>query len=175
MGAVCTLDYCDRSGRNKGGGGPCEGHYYQQRRGRPFSPLQERTGGAGDPCDAEGCDQARIRGRYCRKHAARIARHGDPLVVIGPGQRAAPTGPDNPMWTEAPGYATVHQRLQRTRGSARTRTCGCGSPAEHWAYTGPRLPGELHPFSADLGSYEAMCVPCHKAMDLAALGLAARD
>lgn len=79
-----------------------------------------------------------------------------------------PTGRANPMWTESPGYHAVHQRIYRERGPASAQTCACGAPARHWAYAGPRQTGDVAPFSPDLGAYQAMCVPCHKAFDLAA-------
>lgn len=169
MWAMCTLDFCDRPGRNANGAGLCEAHYYQQRRGRPLVPIQERTGSEGDPCDAEGCGEPRRRGRFCPKHAARMARHGDPSVVVAPADRDMPRGPANPMWTDAPTYHTVHERLRRQRGQATGYPCAsCGGPAAHWAYTGPREPGEKQPWSTDLEHYASMCVPCHKAFDLAA-------
>lgn len=160
---MCTLDLCDRTGRNKDGGGLCEAHYYQQRRGRPFAPIQLRTGSAGDLCDADGCRSGRLRGRFCPKHAARVARHGDASVVIQPDERRMPFGPANPSWTDEPGYQTVHQRIYRARGPASDQTCPCGEPARHWAYTGPRSGGR--PFSADLSHYVAMCVACHHEHD----------
>ena len=164
---MCTLDYCPTQGRNKGGAGLCEAHYYQQRRGRPLAPIQLRTGSEGDPCDAPGCETPRRRGRYCPMHAARVARHGDPSVAIRTEDRNMPTGPNNPMWTTTPRYHTVHQRIYRARGPASAQTCSCGSQARHWAYVGPREAGDYAPYSSDLSQYQAMCVPCHKAFDLA--------
>ncbi|MCT2182856.1 HNH endonuclease [Brevibacterium casei] len=33
-------------------------------------------------CSAEGCDRPRKKGRYCRGHAERVKKHGDPRVHI---------------------------------------------------------------------------------------------
>ncbi len=68
------------------------------------------------------------------------------------------------------GYAGVHQRLNRERGSAKALDCAaCGRPAEQWAYTGPRQAGEKQPYSTNLDLYEPQCVRCHKRYDLAAI------
>ena len=48
-------------------------------------------------------------------------------------------------------------------------TCPCGSPARHWAVDKSRtdlLPSVMGPYCLDLNAYTAMCVPCHKVMDL---------
>lgn len=69
------------------------------------------------------------------------------------------------------GYTSAHQRVYRAHGVARTRRCGCGRQASHWAYQ-HNDPNELRtpsglPYSGDPECYAAMCVPCHKILDLA--------
>lgn len=166
---MCDVDYCERPGRNKGELGLCEAHYYQQRRGRPFAPVQPHDRRTGDPCAVPDCPKPKASGRYCHMHTARMARHGDPHTVIEPGDRDYPRGERNPMWTDAPTYYTIHQRLRSTRGLASDQTCGCGAPALHWSFAGERRPGERMPYSTALNDYVPRCVPCHKASDLASL------
>jgi hypothetical protein len=72
------------------------------------------------------------------------------------------------------GYASVHARLTRERGSAASHRCSeCGRPAHQWAYTGPRVGGERLPFSTDLALYSPMCRSCHRRYD--ALGIRVSD
>jgi len=62
-------------------------------------------------------------------------------------------------------YGGVHRLLAEQRGPATAHDCSCGAPAHHWAYTGPREPGERWPFSEDLSQYVAMCRRCHSRYD----------
>lgn len=164
MTETCALDYCDRPPRS--GSEPlCEGHYYQRRRGRPFTPLQER---GFTECSIEGCDRP-PRGRYCPMHYTRIRRHSDPDAFTPHSERDFPRGELSPAWNAEGSYWAVHQRLRRERGVASSYACSCGAPARQWAFIGERGPGERMPWSTDLSLYEPMCVPCHKAHDISAL------
>jgi hypothetical protein len=173
----CSFPGCDRPPRS--GRMPlCVGHYSQHIKGRELRPLQgtpvrtpliERDGRMIRVCEALDCDAPGKKGtaRYCSKHAARISRHGSPDIVIAPADRNMPRGPANPKWTKVPSYWAIHQRLVKTLGRAKTHTCQCGQPAAQWAYTGPREAGQRLPHSGDMNDYEAMCVRCHKRMDMA--------
>ena len=71
-------------------------------------------------------------------------------------------------------YAGAHRRVYRARGSAADRQCRCGAPAYHWSYKGGASDEQIDPrgraYSGDPEMYEPLCVPCHKAADLAAGG-----
>ena len=75
---------------------------------------------------------------------------------------------------EEASYGTVHGRLREYRGPARLLQCEtCDSPARQWAYDHldpNEKQSDRGPYSADLSHYRALCVPCHKAFDLARLG-----
>lgn len=43
----CLVDYCDRKQFTRRG--LCEAHYFQERRGQPFTPIRKRRRRAGDP------------------------------------------------------------------------------------------------------------------------------
>lgn len=163
---VCEFSACGRTARS-GRAEWCDAHYSQVRRGRPLTPIQVLP--PVEPfCTIEGCDRAAVgRRRHCRMHRARIERHGDPHKVIQPSDRNILRGPDSPKWLANPTYNAVHIRLRKLFGEASGRQCACGAAAQQWAYTGPRNPGDVMPFGP-LDQYEAMCVPCHKAYDLAA-------
>lgn len=164
---MCSFDGCSKPPRS--GSEPlCEGHYGQRRRGVPLSPLKEKVRVKNLVCAVNDCD-GEARGTYCVMHYARIRRHGDAGVVIHQRDRALPRGEDHFKWNSEGSYAATHQRLKKVRGAASAQTCACGEPAQQWAYTGPRTPGETEPWSADLGLYVAMCTPCHKVMDLGLL------
>jgi len=161
---MCELEFCDRPPRS--GRQPlCEGHYYQKRRGKPFTPLAFR---GYTSCSVEGCERPN-KSSMCAMHEARVRRHGDPHKVIAAADRNLPSGEGSATWNPEGSYAAVHQRLRSQRGSASSHECSCGSPARQWAYVGPREPGDRSPWSTDLLLYEAMCIPCHKKMDLANL------
>ncbi|QGJ92844.1 hypothetical protein PBI_BEAGLE_85 [Arthrobacter phage Beagle] len=147
----------------------CEGHYNQKRRGKPFTELRPRRI-EGTSCAVDGCEQER-KGQYCSMHSARIARHGNPDTVIEYKDRQFPKGENHPWWTgEDATYNAIHFRLRDTRGKACEHKCfECESDASQWAYVhnrGSALTSEHGPYSVNLDDYEAMCVPCHKTMDL---------
>lgn len=108
--------------------------------------------------DAEG---------LCITHLRR-KRKGGTVDYLAPRKK----GGDNHAWRgDKVGYTSAHQRVYRARGKARDQLCVCGRKASHWAYqhSDPRelrTPKGL-PYSADPGHYAAMCVSCHKLMDLA--------
>lgn len=122
-------------------------------------------------CSVDACTgPLRARKTLCEKHYQRLHRHGD---VHHPGRQHMPRLEAHWKWTGSDGsYNAVHHRLTKKRGPARAQTCACGAPAKHWAYdhTDPdERAGADGPFSTDLARYRPMCVPCHKALDLAHL------
>jgi hypothetical protein len=117
---------------------------------------------------------------YCRlrsMHATRIERHGSPHIVIAPSERNVRRGPDSPGWLsdDIVDYRTVHMRLRRITGSARTMQCAdCGErPAVHWSYDhqdpDERVSPEGVPFSIKPEHYQPRCASCHKFYDHAHL------
>ena len=72
-------------------------------------------------------------------------------------------------------YTGAHRRVYSTRGPATNYPCGkCGGPARQWSYIGGAVDEQVdergRPYSGNPEMYEALCVPCHKRSDLAALG-----
>lgn len=160
MRRTCVVDCCDRTPRSSRAE-LCEGHYYQQRRGRPLTPLRPHI--EGTTCAIDGCEKTR-RGKFCSMHEARLKRHGDPSTVITPSERAMPSGPDHPNWIDEPDYFVWHQRLRKIKGSASIHRCTrCDGPAQHWAYVGDAQ-GPLA-YETNPDAYAPMCHPCHKAFD----------
>lgn len=125
-------------------------------------------------CAIDGCEQVEDgNSGLCKKHDTRRRRHGDPLVVIKPSERAQPSGAAHPRWTgDDATYLGAHQRVRYHRGRAKDRACvDCGKTAAHWSYN-RACPNEkqsdLGPYSTDITQYVPRCVSCHKRFDLAA-------
>lgn len=110
-------------------------------------------------------------------HATRKSRHGDPSVVILPGERKMASRENNGNWAGSEAtYSAVHERLRLWRGPARRHACvDCGSTAKQWSYDRTDLDEKRDakmgaPYSLDLSHYVPRCVPCHKTFDLASKG-----
>jgi len=78
------------------------------------------------------------------------------------------------MNKEFPEYGTIHSRLIRKIGSARTFTCECGLQAMDWALMEEtaaeiviRQSGKMKgaKYSYNLDDYKPMCRSCHNRMD----------
>ena len=155
--AVCKIDGCEKRPRSARSG-VCEMHYYRYRRTGSYD-LPPKI--IHPQCRVSGCcAQAKSSADgYCGKHRERVRKHGDPHVV-------AP----HSNWTgDAATYNAVHLRLRASYGPATKFVCPCGEPAKQWAYqhtSEAELTSELGPYCVDLGHYLAMCVSCHKKMDL---------
>lgn len=164
MSGAC--DICGRVGRIRKGW--CDAHYFRwYRTGDPGSAEVTQRVRGGAECRIEGCTR-RVSGMgYCSTHYARYRRHGDPLIVCVPTPRLSD---DNPMWRGVDvGYGGMHQRIQRSLGSAREYRCvECGGAAAEWAYDhldpSERTSPE-GPYSTDLSHYRPMCHRCHRLMD----------
>lgn len=181
---TCSFVGCPKPSRG-GSITLCSGHYTQQVRGKDLRPLRvaarpspppvfvERDGQLVKVCVVTGCPKP-PRTSLCRMHQARFERHGDTDACTPQVARALPRGADHWAWSDDPGYYAMHQRLTRWLGRAAERACACGQPAAHWAYIGPRQPGERLPHSSDPSAYQAMCVSCHKQADVDAIAAADR-
>jgi hypothetical protein len=68
-------------------------------------------------------------------------------------------------------YNTAHQRIYKARGSASSKRClNCGQQAWHWAYDHEDADELYSPrgasYSLNVNHYIALCISCHKTMDL---------
>lgn len=180
----CVAPDCTRKAvRGKGDKSLCEGHYMRMRRNgsygdRPIGCLPPKIpttvlGPKLPPkvCGVEECNTVATERGYCKKHATRLRRHGDPTTYIPHEDRNLPTRSDNPRWTgDMATSEAVHQRLRKWRGPASTHRCvECGEQAAHWSYNhdapDERI-AERGAYTTDLSYYSPRCVPCHKRFDL---------
>lgn len=112
-----------------------------------FAPDPTKRSGRRFQC--RPCDAARVRAAY--------ARNG----------RRPGTNPDRDR--RLPSYNWTRRKLREARGPASEQQCGCGSPADHWAYdhTDPReLVGDTGrgitaTYSLDFTRYVPRCCSCH--------------
>lgn len=165
--AQCEVDGCEKTVRSRNS--PyCETHYYRLRRNGTLDTIAPRVPDA--ECIVDGCSApARYSDGHCRNHRLGLDRNGDYLNHA--------EGHLSPRWLsdEDVTYSAVHQRVHKTRGSAKNHTCvDCGGQAKHWSYN-HKDPGERFeqyqgysiPYSIDPSFYEPRCVKCHKKLDLA--------
>jgi hypothetical protein len=171
---ICIVDDCGKPTRN-GACLYCEMHYC--RLNKTGTLTSTRLFPYPDACLVENCPKKpSVRG-YCKMHASRIERHGSPHIVIAPDQRNVRHGSDNPRWLpdDVVDYRTVHMRLRRTIGSARTMQCAdCGDrKAVHWSYDhqdpDERMSPDGVPYSIKAEHYQPRCASCHKFYDHAHL------
>lgn len=164
----CTAPECERKPRSKQS--PyCEMHYYRLRRNGTLETVAPRV--PDSACIAPECTELAFHTTgECRNHYLGRQRNGDYAKRTG--------GEMHYNWLDVDevNYCVVHQRLKKTKGSARGYKCeSCGKQAKHWAYnhSSPdermeEVSGYILPFSPNLEDYIPMCVPCHKALDLSA-------
>lgn len=172
-GIVCGVPECDRETRSWAGDmRVCLMHFKRWKKYGDVN-VKLRDYRPGDPyvaCELEGCETTQYQRRpYCRKHWERYSRHGNPHTVLKPNPSNLPRGPEHHHWNDAPGYFTVHLRINKRRGSASLHECRCGKRAKQWAYNhaaAEELFDEGMPYSANLNDYVPMCVSCHKEFDL---------
>lgn len=108
-------------------------------------------------CSLDGCDSKHSRNGYCKLHADRMRRHGNPYIVnLGAAQRPQ-TGPLNTGWKGSRiKYGSALVRVRRTRGQARQHPCvECGKQASQWAYNGTD-PNELTVTADDKTAVQGM-------------------
>jgi hypothetical protein len=167
---VCAVDGCEKPTRSSVGP-HCEMHYCRLR--RTGSLGSKRMFPYPEICLAEGCSGKPNNHGYCAKHATRVKRHGSPHIVIAPSERKFRRGPDSPGWLsdDVVDYRTVHMRMRRIIGSARTMPCAdChGRSAVHWSYDhqdpDERTSPEGVPYSIKPEHYQPRCGSCHKVYD----------
>ncbi len=148
----CIVEGCESYVRSSG---LCQKHHKRmQVHGSLDLPIKETA-----QCANPECARMSESKGYCKRCWERVKKHADPNFV----KRANWTGDDA-------SYRAVHNRLRTERGRAAGYLCKCGRNARQWAYLGG-APDERRskegPYTPDLGFYEAMCIPCHKRMDLA--------
>ena len=119
---ICAVEDCDKPTRNSVNP-HCEMHYCRLRRTGTLTST--RLFPYPTACLVEGCAKKPSARGYCGMHATRIERHGSPHIVIAPSERRVRRGPDSPGWLadDVVDYRTVHMRLRRIIGSARTMQC----------------------------------------------------
>lgn len=117
--------------------------------GRARNPYTKRIC-AYKPCSKKAWIQT--RGRFCSRSCARLAR--------------TPRGENHPQWTgDDATYWARHQRVYQIRGRAdhcslRPGLSDCISEDYEWA--------QIHGTGGlDVREYVALCVPCHRAYDVA--------
>ena len=75
---ICTFDGCDKVVYAKA---LCNGHYTQQRLGRPLTPLEPRVRRATKGCDFPRCSNLKSSGPYCSGHDRQF-KAGKPLTNL---------------------------------------------------------------------------------------------
>ena len=104
---TCVFPGC---GRPHYGHGLCNGHYAQQRKGRPLSTLR---GDLPATCAFPGCERPRKSRGYCDSHYAQL-RKGKPLVTLTPKhQYVVCQAPECDRAPAAHGLCTGHYDQQR--------------------------------------------------------------
>lgn len=169
----CTVEGCPKPLRKSGSLFYCEMHYHRVRRTGQTAQLRPWRRNDG-PCSIKDCDEPQDRIGLCMMHYTRSYRHGDPLVVIRNEDRNLAHGPANSSWTgDDASYVAIHQRLKRAFGPAVSYECSkCGAPARHWAYDHAdpdERQADQGAYSVNPEHYSPLCVPCHKAHDLAVI------
>jgi len=155
-GRTCSIPGCDRKHQGRGF---CEGHLRRFiATGDPGPAEFEPRVPRGNACHVADCGRRRYAKGMCELHYRRMREYGSLDV------------PEHPAWVSEPTYTAVHLRIRAQRGPAKDNTCGCGLPAEHWAYVrgddqSVRYNEQGRPYSTDLSRYVALCVTCHRRMD----------
>lgn len=119
-------------------------------------------------CSLPDCDKPHSSLGYCKAHAAKQRRYGDPRAVrMGRGEL-------NPNWSgEEVGYIGAHKRVYRKHGSAKQHECAdCSAPADQWSYNHDDpiertelVNGTTVAFSTDPNHYSPRCFSCHTKLD----------
>lgn len=173
---TCTIDGCNKPARTKSAE-LCKMHYHRQYRNGSAGETAERKRKQRNPsCSIEECTKPDKESGLCAMHGIRLRRHGSPMVVIEPKDRAMPTGPNHHMWAGLDvGYGGAHERVRALHGPASKHRCiECSGPASHWSYNhddpAPSQEqvrgGYVVAYSQSPEHYSPRCVPCHKRFDL---------
>lgn len=157
---ICRIDDCERESKGRG---LCGTHWLRWRKyGDPS--VVKKSGvdfNVATMCRADGCDRKSASRQLCDMHLRRFLKHGDTETLGAKGR---------PLKGDAPTFAAVHKRLERTRGRARHLTCvDCGGTAREWSYSGADPEQLTSPigsaYSTDLSFYVPRCVSCHRTFD----------
>lgn len=169
---TCTVGDCEKP-RRSGRALYCEMHYYRLRRNGTTDPLKPWNRHEGT-CKVDDCESpVDDRWGMCKMHATRVARHGDPLVVIHQRDRDLPRGEQHHSWTGAEAtYDAAHSRVHAQRGRASDHLCAdCDGQASQWSYDhsdpDERVSEAGYAYSLDVNHYAPRCVSCHKQHDCA--------
>jgi hypothetical protein len=76
----CGFETCDRPMQAKG---LCGGHWTQQRKGLPLTPIRAKKRTVPTTCSVEGCGGLYYARGYCRNHHAKALRGVDPSTQYG--------------------------------------------------------------------------------------------
>jgi hypothetical protein len=169
MREPCTIEDCTAERRGRG---LCAKHWARWRKhGDPTVALVHgRDYAVKGTCRVDDCGRPHHAHDLCSMHLVRWQKHGDPHIV---GERLG-----RPLKGEVPGWHTIHKRLTRSRGPARTHQCAdCGGQAAEWSYNGGD-PDELRgpvgrftlPYSINQDYYSPRCIRCHRIYDKAGEG-----
>ena len=170
---TCSVDGCEQPKRQRGW---CQAHYFRWRRtGDVGGPELQKKDGS-HRCHIEGCERKHLGLGLCDRHFQRFQKWGDPYYI-----EEKPSGEHHPNWCgDHVGYTGAHDRVRGARGSASDHSCvACGGRAQQWAYDHADLDERyeydvkgvsLMAYSAKIDHYRPMCIPCHKAFDLALVG-----
>ncbi|MBT1630442.1 hypothetical protein [Curtobacterium flaccumfaciens] len=164
--AVCIVAECGVKPKARS---LCPKHYERMKK---YGDVETFRPDATRGCGIDGCARAHYARGWCRLHADRERKTGNPMQMkphYSPMKDAF--GDRNPSWRgEDVGYFGLHQRLGKDPAS--NYACvACGNRAEHWAYDhndpSARVSEEGLEYSV-LGSqhYQPMCVSCHRQFDL---------
>lgn len=157
----CLMDGCEKESRGRG---LCATHWKRWRtHGDPsIVKMPGRDYNLKSICTVEDCPSFVKAHGLCVKHVQRFKKYGD-TETLGPMGR--------PLTGGLPRWQTVHKRLGRERGSARTHICvDCGKRAQEWSYNHldpAELIGDRMRYSLDLSYYEPRCIKCHRGFDAA--------
>lgn len=157
---ACSVEQCERAPRARG---MCKLHWTRWwKYGDPNVVLVAGVDfRVKATCAVDGCDRTGVSRSFCQKHLWRLQKHGDPLAFTPPEERG--------IKGEAPTSSTIHRRLGRNRGPARSYSCvDCAGQAREWSYDGKdanEIPAATGPYSLNLDHYEPRCVPCHRRYD----------
>jgi hypothetical protein len=171
---VCTVEDCGKTCRSSGCL-YCEMHYCRLLRTGTLTST--RLFPYPEACLVGDCTRKPNSHGYCGMHATRITRHGSPHTVIAVEDRQFRRGSAASHWLpdDIVDYRTVHMRLRRYIGSARTMQCtDCGErKAVHWSYDhqdpDERMTPDGVPYSIKPEHYQPRCASCHQVYDRAHL------
>jgi len=134
--------------------------------------ITPRLDGIKRKCKIKGCSRTAQYTDICKLHKARIARHGDPHIVLKGGRKPGFSPESHPKWKgDQGGYYAAHSRVVRKFGKASEYNCiDCQDVAVQWSYDhkahDEKVDTKRGAFSLDPNHYWPRCCSCHKKFDL---------